>query len=255
MNAFVGNSVPYRRDGAVVFVIALGLAACVPTGSQQRDTAEAKAAEDMARQAPAATRLGNRRDLTGAGAVAFDPTAPRLAWAAGNEVRTLDLRSGGQGRVAVGVPVTDLGFAPDGSLWIVAGQAQRWRGGESACRAQDVEADRLLALDAQGAVVAGYTHSDGVGMLRRQVWLDNACTASAESVQPLPPGIADAEADPGEPLRRASLQSPRGALPPSSPHLPEGSAQARPVAASADGRWWVFEDPKGRTLWESVPAR
>lgn len=193
------------------------------------------------------------RMLPGAGAVAFDPSHPRVAWAAGEEIRMLDLAQGAESRHPVGAWVTDVGFAPDGALWVLAGDTQLWRKGAVACRA-DVELDRLLGIDAQGAVAAGYTHADGTGMLRHQVWLDGSCKVSSEQTDPVPAGVADAEADPGAPLQRASLRAPRmdvpanGAAPPTD--WPRG---ARPIAASADGRWWVIEDAAGRALWTRQP--
>lgn len=162
----------------------------------------------------------------------------------------LDLRDGSGSTHPVGAWVSDLGFAPDGALWVVAGGAQLWREGAVACRT-DVELDRLLGVDAQGAVAAGYTHADGTGMLRHQVWLDGHCAISSEQTDPLPRSVTDAEADPGAPLRRASLRPPRMVEPASGSAplgLPDG---ARPIASSTDGRWWVIEDAAGRTLWSS----
>lgn len=228
---------------------ALALVACAPAGGRQAPDA---AVTDTP-QASTAGTLVHRRDLPGAGAVAFDPAGPRLAWAAGNQVRILDLHTGAQSPLAAGALVSDLGFAPDGSLWVIADQPARWRDGERVCRADGVEADRLLALDTQGAVVAGYSHSDGTGMLRRQLWLDPQCAVTVESTQPLPRDVQDADSDTGEPLRRASLQPPR-LVPASAPHPPD-AAQARAVAASGDGRWWVFDRDGSRSLWEAAPRR
>lgn len=190
------------------------------------------------------------RALPGAGAVSFDPTGSRLAWAAGEQVRVLDLASGAEARHDAGAWITDLGFAPDGSLWVIAGQAQRWRDGAMACRAQGIDLDRLLAMDAEGVVAAGYSQSDGVGALRHQVWLDAQCRLDAETTDPLPTGVQDAEADRGAPLRRTSLQPSHPS--PAKPALPEELAGAKAVAASADGRWWVIEDAAGRRLWNAV---
>jgi hypothetical protein len=229
---------------------ALTLTACAPAGGRQAPDA---AAEGAAAPQTSASTLAHRRDLAGAGAVAFDPTGSRLAWAAGNEVRILDLQTDTQRPLAAGAWISDLGFAPDGSLWVIADQPARWREGERVCRADGVEADRLLALDEQGVVVASYSHSDGTGMLRRQVWLDAQCAVTAESTQPLPRDVQDADSDTGEPLRRASLQPPR-VVPASAPHPPDAS-QARAVAASRDGRWWVFDNGGSRSLWESAPRR
>jgi hypothetical protein len=142
-----------------------------------------------------------------------------------------------------------VGFAPDGALWVLAGDAQLWRDGALACRA-DVEVDRLLGIDAQGAVAAGYAHADGTGMLRHQVWLDESCALSGEQTDPVPPGVSDAEADLGAPLRRPSLRPPRMSVPADgSAPLKDWPKGARPIAASADGRWWVIEDAAGRALW------
>lgn len=190
------------------------------------------------------------RALPGAGPVSFDPTGPRLAWAAGEQVHVLDFESRTEARHDAGAWISDLGFAPDGSLWVIAGHAQRWHAGAMACRAPGIDLDRLLAADAQGVVAAGYSQSDGVGTLRHQVWLDTQCRLDAETIDPLPAGIQDAEADPGAPLRRASLRASH----PSPPPLPEAPAGARAVAASADGRWWVVEDTAGRRLW-NAPSR
>lgn len=202
--------------------------------------------------APAAA--GSRRTLPGAGAVAFDPSGSRLAWASGEDVRMLDLVDGSESTHPAGAWVSDLGFAPDGALWVVAGGAQLWRDGAVACRT-DVELDRLLGLDAHGAVAAGYAHADGTGMLRHQVWLDGRCAVSSEQTDPLPATVTDAEADSGAPLRRASLRPPRMVEPAGGSNpvsdLPKGAV---PIASSADGRWWVIEDAAGRRLW-SRPSR
>lgn len=234
----------WRRAAALP--MALALAACIGAGGQPHEVATRQA---VVADAPVA-EPARRRELPGAGAVAFDPAAPRLAWAAGERVRVIDLDSGEEVEYAVGAWVDDLGFASDGSLWLLAGEAEHWRDGERLCRTQALDVERLLALDAQGAVVAGYSHSDGVGMLRRQVWLDPACAVTAESTRSLPAGVDDAESDPGEPLRRDSLQAPRTLPLAAGPPL-----QARPVAASRDGRWWVFEEGGIRSLWDAGPPR
>lgn len=249
MNAATPSSDLARWRRAAALPMALALAACVGAGGQPHEVASRQAvAADVPVAEPA-----RRRGLPGAGAVAFDPAAPRLAWAAGERVYLIDLGSGEQVEYAVGAWVDDLGFASDGSLWLLAGQAEHWRDGERLCRTQALDVERLLALDAQGAVVAGYSHSDGIGMLRRQVWLDPACVVTAESTRPLPGGVGDAESDPGEPLRRGSLQAPR--MLPQGAGPPPKAPQARPVAASRDGRWWVFEEGGIRSLWDAGPPR
>ncbi len=203
-------------------------------------------------QAPtAAAVVDGRRALPGAGAVAFDPMGARLAWAAGSEVRILDLGAGTTSALAAAGWIDDLGFAPDGSLWTVGERVQRWQGATAVCTTEGVDADRLLAVDAQGAVVAGYARSDGVGMLRHQVWLDAACRVTGDSTQSLPAGIADAEADPGAALGRASLRAPR-VSPPAASSAMAGMPGAKAVVASADGRWLVVDVGGQRSLWKLV---
>ena len=215
-------------------------------------THAAAARQSPSAQAPkAAAVLEDRRALPGAGAVAFDPSGSRLAWAAGSEVRILDLGAGTTSALAAAGWIDDVGFAPDGSLWTVGERVQRWQDDTAACTTEGVDADRLLAVDAQGAVVAGYARSDGVGVLRHQVWLDAACRVTGDSTQPLPAGIADAESDPGAPLGRASLHAPR-VSPPAASAAMAGMPGAKAVVASADGRWLVVDVGGQRSLWKLV---
>lgn len=187
-----------------------------------------------------------RIPLTGAGAVAFDPSARTLAWASGASLRMRDLASGDERSLAIASEVTDLGFAPDGALWVVAGQPALWRDGKAVCRVQDFDADRLLAVDAEGAVVTSYTHSDGVGMVRHQFWVDAACRVTQSRTDPMPASVDNADADPGAPLVRASLAPPR--------QLPGSmSRKGGLVAASSDGKWQVVETPAGRVLQATQP--
>jgi hypothetical protein len=232
---------------ALASVLLASIAACAPVDAGQP-------APTGASSAPSAA-LHDRRELPGAGAVAFDPAGVRLAWASGEEARVLVLASGEQSVRPAGSWIADLGFAPDGSLWVVGDEVQRWQGDALACSTHQVEADRLLAVDGEGAVVAGYTHSDGQGMLRHQVWLDQHCQPTQESTLPLPKAIADAEADPGAPLGRASLRPPRPPIDQASIPQPADQPGATPVAVSADGRWWVFDVGGRRSLWKSGAAR
>jgi len=206
-----------------------------------------------------ALALTDRRVLTGAGAVAFHPTRPQLVWAQGQGLSVLDLDSDERSEIRVAAIVSDLGFAPDGNLWVIAGHATRWRDGAQACRSDGADLDRLLGTDAAGIVAAGYSHSDGIGPIRHQLWIDNACQLEQESTEPLPAGIRDAEADNGGKPWRDSLRSPR-ALP---AQLPWKIQNARvlvdrqspivlpssPIAVSADGRWWIFDEAGQRVLW------
>jgi hypothetical protein len=250
---------PARLWRAVAFALAMlvFLAACAGADGSAQSAQEKAASVGVDAERPEASNAPSIaapiRKLPGAGAVAFDPSHPRVAWAAGEEIRMLDLAQDAESRYPVGAWVTDVGFAPDGALWVLAGDAQLWRGGAVACRA-DVELDRLLGIDAQGAVAAGYTHADGTGMLRHQVWLDASCNVSSEQTDPVPAGVSDADADPGAPLQRASLRAPRMYVPADGAALPSDWPKgARPIAASADGRWWVIEDAAGRALWTRQP--
>lgn len=252
----------HRRPGArpslsVALALSAGLlAACGTSGDVDSATQAAAAPTEVRRPT-----LVDPRPLPGAGAVAFDPVEARLAWAAGEEVRLHRLAAvpdaaagAGDRRLPVGSRVSDLGFAPDGALWVVAGVPQLWRGGAPVCRATGVEADRLLAVDGEGAVVAAYRHSDGVGMLRRQVWLDARCAVAGERLDPLPPDMAGADEDPGAPLGRSSLRPPRQdaaalARQLSRLRLPAGAGVEQAVRVSPDGGWWVLEGAQGRTLW------
>lgn len=239
--------------------LACALAACGAVGGGGAAMSPSAKAEVAGRAADGERKarpgLVDPRPLHGAGAVAFDPAGPRLAWAAGHEVRRYALDDGSeQPRLAIGHPVVDLGYAPDGALWVIADVPQLWRDGVLQCRAEQVEAERLLAADAEGAVVTGYMHSDGVGMLRRQVWLDSRCGLVEESLAPVPAGVTDAAADPGAPLGRAGL---RIAQPEPADlaarlqqvQLPAGAGVERAVQVSADGQWWVLDGAQGRTLW------
>ncbi|WP_202841129.1 hypothetical protein [Luteimonas saliphila] len=235
---------------------ALALAACGVADPAGREGAARSGNVDgggaAAQPKPA---LVDPRPLQGAGAVAFDPARPQLAWAAGATLRMLDLEQGVElRRIEVGSAVGDLAIAPDGALWVIADGLQLWRDGALACRAEGVEPDRLLAVDGAGVVVAGYTYSDGIGMLRRQAWLDARCQVVDERIDPLPDGITGSEADPGAPLGRATLRPVRlpateleSRLP--GMQLPAGAGVTGAVAVSGDGRWWVLEGAQGRTLW------
>ena len=248
-----GARVPAKRPLAAL-ACALALAAC--GAANDRGTADKPAPAATAADAPAPKPgLVDPRPLQGAGAVAFDPARPRVAWAANAELRVFDLDRGEEERrIEVGDWIGDLAIAPDGAIWVVAGVPQLWRDGAQACRADGIEADRLLAVDDAGAVVASYSHSDGVGMLRRQVWLDAQCQVADERVEPVPAGVADSEADPGAAFGRASLQPVHDAEAElarrlSRVQLPAGAGVKQAVAISRDGRWWVLEGAQGRTLW------
>jgi hypothetical protein len=221
--------------------------------------AAAPASKADAPSATTSASITQARPLAGAGAVAFDAASATLAWADGEQVRLLDLAGGEVQTIAAGAPVSDLGYSPQGDLWIVAGHVERHRGATVACRSDNVDMQRLLAVDGEGVAAAGYAYSDGIGPVRHQVWLDDACRLQRESTAPLPRETADADADSGEAPGRASLQAPRAVpsvwlrrIDGARLRLDRGPALAlpsTPAAVSPDGRWWVFGAPGQRTLW------
>jgi hypothetical protein len=205
-----------------------------------------------------ALALTDRRVLTGAGAVAFDPLRERLVWADASVLREIDLRTGKQSETGIGRPIADLAFAPDGDLWLLAGAAILWRGGVRVCTSEDEALDRVLGVDADGVTAASYSHSDGIGPVRHQVWIDDACRREHDSLAPLPASVGDTGNDRGEPARRPTLRPP-AALPAALGWNIDGqrvnangttlTLPAPVVAVSPDGRWWVLEEGGRRTLW------
>lgn len=253
---------PTLRTALLVAAIA-ALAACTGPGSasgtddgSRAAPARADARPDAPGEGEARPGLVDPRPLQGAGPVAFDAAGQWLAWGANGGVRLLAPgREDGERRIDVGGSVGDLAFAPDGALWLVVdGVPQLWRDGALACAADGVEADRLLAVDAQGVVVARYGHGDGVGTLRHQAWLDGACAQVQARTDPLPAGLEDSDADPGADFGRDTLRrvhAPAAALESELERvqLPAGAGIRQAVAMSTDGRWWVLEGAQGRTLW------
>ncbi|MDH5835509.1 hypothetical protein [Luteimonas kalidii] len=246
------------------------LAACTgagPASGVDPDTRDDASAEALS---SGSTNVAGRpmpglvdpRPLQGAGPVAFDAAGRQLAWGSNGEVRLLAPgHEGGERRMDVGGAVGDLAFAPGGALWLVVdGVPQLWRDGAMVCAAEDTEADRVLAVDAQGAVVARYAHGDGVGMLRHQAWLDGTCARGEMRIDPLPAGVEDSDADPGaafgrETLRRVHAPAEALAAQLEQVQLPAGAGIRQAVAVSADGGWWVLEGAQGRTLWRREPDR
>lgn len=195
--------------------------------------------------------LRDRRPLLGAGAVVFDPQHPRLVWADGEKFQVLDLDSDALSGHPAGGWVSDLGYAANGDLWVVASHASRWRGGARAC-SSEVELDRLLAIDDAGVDAAADTYSDGVGPVTHRVRLDADCRLEREIYEPL----SDTKA--AAPKGDAAVS--KRALPSGLPWKieahrvivsgkPAVGLPSAPVAISPDGRWWVFEEEGRRVLW------
>lgn len=209
--------------------------------------------------------LDDRRPLIGAGAVAFDPTRRQVVWADGDKLHVFHLDNGRNDEIRIDAQVSDLGFAPGGDLWVIAGHATRWRDGKQQCRGTGADLDRLLGSDAAGVVAAGYSYSDGIGPIRHQTWIDNDCRLEHETTEPLPAGVQDSDADPGGKPWRDSLRSPRS-LPARMPwdirgdrvladRQPPIVLPSKPVALSPDGRWWVFDEAGQRALWRLAETK
>ncbi|WP_223619399.1 hypothetical protein [Lysobacter sp. ESA13C] len=188
--------------------------------------------------ASAAAEAAPPRLLAGAGAVAFHPSRPLLAWSDGKRWHVLDLHTGRVADFAGDSEIADLAYAPDGDLWLVGDHAERWRDGRLGCRSEAADLSRALGTAGDGLAAAGYGHSDGVGPLRHPVWIDLHCGLTRYPAEPLPAGVADASADHGG-IAGKNTRPPRA--------LPRGfvapaGTSAQPIAASHDGRWWVGED-------------
>lgn len=191
------------------------------------------------------------RLLAGAGAVAFHPSRPLLAWSDGKRWHVLDLHTGRVADFATDSEIADLGYAPDGDLWLVADHAERWRDGELGCRSDAADLSRVLGSADDGLAAAGYGHSDGVGPLRHPVWIDLRCGLTRYPAEPLPAGVADAASDPGV-VAGKRTQPPR-AVP--AGFVAPADSSAKPVAVSHDGRWWVGEDTGRLLLYRTANGR
>lgn len=123
-----------------------------------------------------------------AGPVAFDPTRGRLVLAAGDQLRVLDGSGALLEKWSVGTGVQDLAFAPDGTLWVLlSGAVARVRDGVVQCRAEDLQADLLLGVDASGAL-----NLTAITWLETGAWgellsVDSACAVTrGELTRPAP---------------------------------------------------------------------
>jgi len=185
--------------------------------------------------------------LPAQGPLSFHPHHDELSWAQGRDWYRLDLSSGRDERFQAEADIADLAYADDGALWLAAGAPQRWLQGRRTCRGDNADLSRAFGADRDGMRMASYGHDDAQGPIRHQYWFDPQCRARRDSLAPLPAGLTDSAADPGEAsgavdTRAAKL---RNAAQPSA----DGT-----TAVSRDGRWRVVERGGERKL-ERVDPR
>ncbi|MGO0999702.1 hypothetical protein [Lysobacter sp. CA196] len=236
------NSNPHRPCFAIACAIAL-LPACRAGAARPAPVSPTASATAEAAASP--------RLLAGAGAVAFHPSRPLLAWSDGKRWHVLDLRSRRVADFATDSEIADLGYAPDGDLWLVADHAERWRDDRLGCRSDAADLSRVLGTANDGLAAAGYGQSDGVGPLRRPVWIDRRCAIARYPAEPLPAGVADASADDGG-IAGKDTRPPR-AVP--AGFVAPADTPAKPVAVSHDGRWWVGETAGRLLLYRTANGR
>lgn len=236
------NSNAHRLCFAIACAIAL-LPACRAGATRPAPGSPAAASTAEAAASP--------RLLPGAGAVAFHPSRPLLAWSDGKRWHVLDLHTDRVADFTGETEIADLGYAPDGDLWLVGDRAERWRDGQRSCRSEAADLSRVLGTARAGIAAAGYGHSDGVGPLRHPVWIDTHCGITRYPGEPLPAGVADASADHGG-VDGQDTQPPRAV--PKGFVAPAGTS-AKPIAVSHDDRWWVGEDAGRLHLYRTSGGR
>lgn len=238
------------RARATVLAAALAASACAYAAPPSQNAATPDAARSAAGDAGNGAADGAATSATNAGAVrlppqgplAFHPQRDELAWAQGRDAYRLDLASGRSERLRAGAAIADLAYADDGALWLAAGAPERWQAGRRACRGDGVDLSRVFGADrGGGARMASYGYADGQGPIRHQYWLDARCRVRRDSVAPLPAGVRDSAADPGETPAAADAHAARlrNAAQPAADGV---------VAASRDGRWQVVERGGERRL-------
>lgn len=196
---------------------------------------------------PSASADRIARTLPASGPLAFHPHRDELIWADGRDGYRLDLRSGQRQGFHADGAIVDLAYAADGAVWLAAGHAERWQGDRRACRGDADGITRVFGAEGDGgARVAGYRHSDGIGPLRHQYWLDPRCRALREEIAPLPPGVSDPTLDSGAAPATAAAT------------VADWRAGPRPaadgtLAVSHDRRWRVIVRNGERRL-EGAPA-
>ena len=161
----------------------LGLLACHHTGST-KSPAPAPAAEPevvSGWSVPAFTKV---EDL-GEGPVAFHPTDAVLAQGRGAALRQRDAEGAWQS-IAVPSSILDLDYAADGALWVLDGHGLSvFDGANLRCRNDEVEAERLLLVDANGAELMAQSYLDGTGVVAVVTRVGAACeSVSSEVVIP-----------------------------------------------------------------------
>lgn len=184
--------------------------------------------------------------LPSQGALSFHPQRDELSWAQGRDWHRLDLTTGRSERFQADADIADLTYAEDGALWLAAGAPQRWLQGRRTCRGDSADLSRAFGADRDGMRMASYGHDDARGPIRHQYWFDPQCRVRRDSLAPLPAGITDSAADPGEAsgLDDARAARLRNATQPTA----DGT-----IAVSHDGRWRVVERGGERKLERIAP--
>lgn len=179
--------------------------------------------------------------LPAQGPLSFHPQRDELSWAQGRDWHRLDLSNGRSEHFQAEADIADLAYADDGALWLAAGAPQRWLQGRRTCRGDNADLSRAFGADHDGMRMASYGHDDTQGPIRHQYWFDPQCRARRDSLAPLPAGITDSAADPGETSGSddALAAKLRSATQPTA----DGT-----IAVSRDGRWRVVERGGERKL-------
>lgn len=185
-------------------------------------------------------------ELPAQGPLSFHPQRDELSWAQGRDWHRLDLSSGRSERFQADADIADLAYADDGALWLAAGAPQRWLQGRRTCRGDNADLSRAFGADRDGMRMASYGHDDAQGPIRHQYWLDPQCRVRRDSLAPLPAGVTDSAADPGE------ASGPDDALAAKLRNAARPSADGT-VAVSRDGRWRVVERGGERKLERVAP--
>jgi hypothetical protein len=192
-------------------------------------------------RAPAPATDATAVQLPSQGPLSFHPRHDELAWAQGRDWHRLDLANGRSERFQADADIADIAYADDGALWLAAGAPQRWLQGRRTCHGDGADLSRVFGADRDGVRMASYGYADGQGPIRHQYWLDPQCRIRRDSLAPLPAGITDSAADPGE--ARAPEDARAARLRNAAQPAADGT-----LAVSHDGRWRVIERGGERRL-------